>query len=338
MNYIGSKLSLMDFLTSTIQDVTGISNGDGHRFADLFAGTGIVGSTYREQGWQVISNDIQAYSYALNKHYITNPSNMTDGLTDYLNGLDGIDGFVYNNYCLGSGSERCYFTDENGKKCDAIRVKIEELLKSGEISENQYYWYLASLINSIDKYANTASVYGAFLKHVKKSASQNFELSLLPKNTGKHQGTVYNEDINELVRNKDVYGDVLYLDPPYNQRQYCTNYHVLETIAKYDNPKLNGKTGLRDYKDQKSLYCSSRTVADAFDDLVKNANFKYIFLSYNNEGLMPLETIKEIMSRYGEYSVFTKDYHRFRADKEENRNHKSNSTVEYLHCLIKQGV
>ena len=148
MNYIGSKLSLMDFLTSTIQDVTGISNGDGHRFADLFAGTGIVGSTYREQGWQVISNDIQAYSYALNKHYITNPSNMTDGLTDYLNGLDGIDGFVYNNYCLGSGSERCYFTDENGKKCDAIRIKIEELLKSGEISENQYYWYLASLINS----------------------------------------------------------------------------------------------------------------------------------------------------------------------------------------------
>lgn len=338
MNYIGSKLSLMDFLTSTIKDVTGITEGDGHIFADLFAGTGVVGSTYREQGWQVISNDIQAYSYALNKHYITNPSNMTDGLADYLNGLDGVDGFVYNNYCLGSGSERCYFTDENGKKCDAIRVKIDELLQSGEITENQYYWYLASLINSIDKYANTASVYGAFLKHVKKSAAQEFELSLLPKNTGKYQGTVYNEDINELVRNKDVYGDVLYLDPPYNQRQYCTNYHVLETIARYDNPQLNGKTGLRDYKDQKSLYCSSRTVADVFDDLIKNADFKYIFLSYNNEGLMPLETIKEIMSRYGEYSVFTKDYHRFRADKEENRNHKSNSTVEYLHCLEKRGV
>lgn len=339
MNYIGSKLSLMDFLTQTIEEVTGISDGEGHILADLFAGTGIVGSTYREQGWKVISNDIQTYSYVLNKHYIENPHSMTDGLTDYLNELDGIDGFVYNNYCLGSGSERCYFTDENGRKCDAIRTEIDELLKTNRINENQYYWYLASLINSIDKYANTASVYGAFLKHVKKSASQEFELNLLPKNHGIHKGKVYNEDINSLVRKNEVCGDVLYLDPPYNQRQYCTNYHVLETIARYDNPKLNGKTGLREYKAQKSLYCSARTVADTFDDLIKNADFKYIFLSYNNEGLMPLDTIKEIMSRYGKYELFKKeDYHRFRADKENNRNHKCSTTTEYLHCLIKFGV
>lgn len=339
MNYIGSKLSLLDFLTQTIEEVTGFSNGEGHVFADLFAGTGVVGFAYREQGWKVISNDIQAYSYALNRHYISNPSNMADGLVDHLNGLPGEDGFVYQNYCLGSGSERCYFTDENGRKCDAIRLEIDKLLKSGEITEDQYYWYLASLINSIDKYANTASVYGAFLKHVKKSAAQEFELSLLPKNQGKHKGKVYNEDINALVRDEDVCGDVLYLDPPYNQRQYCTNYHVLETIARYDNPHLNGKTGLRDYKDQKSLYCSSRTVADTFEDLIRNADFKYIFLSYNNEGLMPLDTIKEIMSKYGDYELFKKeDYHRFRADKEENRNHKGSTTTEYLHCLIKTGV
>lgn len=147
-------------------------------------------------------------------------------------------------------------------------------------------------------------------------------------------GKVYNEDINELA--KKIHGDVLYLDPPYNARQYCANYHVLETIAKYDNPELNGVTGLRDYSDQKSRFCSKRTVADTFDDLIKHADFKFIFLSYNNEGLMSLDTIKEIMSRYGKYSFFTKEYKRFKADKDENRNIAADSTTEYLHCLIKK--
>ena len=147
-------------------------------------------------------------------------------------------------------------------------------------------------------------------------------------------GNAYNEDINSLVR--IISGDVLYLDPPYNARQYCSNYHVLETIAKYDNPELSGVTGLRDSSEQKSKFCSKRTVVKTFEDLIKNTQFKYIFLSYNNEGLMSLETIKEIMSRYGEYSFFTKEYRRFKADKDENRNIAAYSTTEYLHCLIKQ--
>ena len=130
--------------------------------------------------------------------------------------------------------------------------------------------------------------------------------------------------------------DVIYIDPPYNARQYCANYHVLETIARYDSPELKGKTGLRDYSKQKSDFCSPRTVVDAFDDVIRNANFEYIFLSYNNEGLMPFETIREVMQRYGEYEMFSTDYRRFKADTDENRNHKSDKTVEYLHCLIKK--
>ena len=110
---------------------------------------------------------------------------------------------------------------------------------------------------------------------------------------------------------------------------------MLETISKYDNPQLHGKTGLREYSSQKSQYCSKKTVHSAFNDLVKNAKFKYIFLSYNNEGLMSLEEIKDIMSLYGNYSLYTKEYKRFRSDKKENRNHKADSTIEYLHCLIK---
>lgn len=332
MNYIGSKYSLLDFLETTIETVTGYQVGDNYVFADLFAGTGIVGQTYKAKGCTVISNDIQYYSYVLNKHYIENIPELDTSLLETLNNLPPAQGFIYKNYCEGSGSGRNYFTNKNGMKCDAIRIELERLHTSGQIDDSLYFYYLASLVNSIDKYANTASVYGAFLKHIKKSAQKEFQLELLPVIPGK-VGKVYNEDINALA--KKISGDVLYLDPPYNARQYCSNYHVLETIARYDNPVLSGVTGLRDSSDQKSRFCSKRTVAEAFDELIQNARFKYIFLSYNNEGLMSLDTIKEIMSRYGEYSSFTKEYRRFKADKEENRNIAADSTTEYLHCLIK---
>ena len=332
MNYIGSKQSLLDFLETTIEEFTGYKEGDSFVFGDLFAGTGVVGQRYKEKGHSVISNDIQYYSYVLNKHYIENIPELDDSLLEYFNNLNPVKGFIYNNYCEGSGSGRNYFTNENGMKCDAVRIELERLYRAGEINDNLYFYYLASLINSIDKYANTASVYGAFLKHIKKPAQKEFILELLPVGNG-NIGKVYNEDINELI--KKVGGDVLYIDPPYNNRQYCSNYHVLETIAKYDTPKLRGVTGLRDETYQKSKYCSKRTVIDIFEDLIKNADFKYIILSYNNEGLMDLKTIKDIMSKYGKYDFFTKEYRRFKADRDENRTIAADITTEYLHCLRK---
>lgn len=332
MNYIGSKYSLLEFLQESIEYVTGYKNGDPYVFGDLFAGTGVVGQRFKSLGCVVLSNDIQHYSYCLNKHIIENIPEMDTSLLGYFNSLPLKKGFVYENYCSGSGCGRNYFTDENGMKCDAIRIELERMRKSGDIDESTYFYYLASLINSIDKYANTASVYGAFLKHIKKSAQRQFKLELLPVIPGE-RGTAYNEDINSLLAK--VSGDVLYLDPPYNERQYCTNYHVLETISRYDNPVLNGVTGLRDYASQKSLFCSKKTVSTVFENLIKQANFKYIFLSYNNEGLMSLDTIEKIMSKYGRYSFFTKEYRRFKADKNENRNITADSTIEYLHFLIK---
>lgn len=333
MNYIGSKYSLINFIQNTINDVTNIQNGEGHIFADLFAGTGIVGSVFKQAGYNVIANDIQYYSYVLNKHLIENIPVLDNSLLNYFNSLIGEDGFVYQNYCISPNSERNYFTDKNGQKCDAIRTELENMYINKDINECTYFYYLASLVNSIDKYANTASVYGAFLKKIKKSAQKDFQLELLPVIDG-IKGKVFNEDINKLI--KRISGDILYLDPPYNERQYCTNYHVLETIAKYDNPILKGKTGLREYSYQKSLFCSKRTINKVFEDLIANANFHYIFLSYNNEGLMDLDTIKQIMSKYGKYTCYNQEYQRFKADKEENRHIKAKTTTEYIHCLIKE--
>ena len=240
MNYIGSKYSLLDFLETTIEEVTGYKEGDNYVFADLFAGTGIVGQTYKAKGCTVISNDIQYYSYVLNKHYIENIPELDTSLLDTLNNLQPVEGFIYKNYCEGSGSGRNYFTNENGMKCDAIRIELERLHSTGQINDHLYFYYLASLVNSIDKYANTASVYGAYLKTLKKSALKEMVLSPLPIMKGEVDCKVYNEDINALI--KKVSGDILYLDPPYNARQYCANYHMLETIARNDNPVISGKT------------------------------------------------------------------------------------------------
>lgn len=143
---------------------------------------------------------------------------------------------------------------------------------------------------------------------------------------------VFNEDINSVVGK--ISGDILYLDPPYNQRQYATNYHMLETIAKYDNPEIYGKTGLREYQKQKSRYCSRAQVKEIFKDLILKARARYIFLSYNNEGLMTLKDIQEIMSLRGEYGNFTKEYNRFKADKSENRKYIADKTIEYLHYVV----
>ena len=284
MNYIGSKYSLLDFIHRTISDVTGYKSGDDYIFADLFAGTGVVGASYRKEGCSVISNDIQYYSYVINKYFIEGSKSIDESLINSLNLLENVDGFIYENYCAGSGSGRNYFTD------------IEKLFEQNLISEETYFGLLACLVNSIDKYANTASVYGAFLKHIKKSAQKQFKLELLPKIEGP-KGKVYNEDVNKLITR--IQGDVLYLDPPYNARQYCSNYHVLETIARYDYPELKGKTGLRESNGQKSKYCSKKTSESEFENLITNANFKYIFLSYNNEGLMTVDAIKNIMASDG---------------------------------------
>ncbi len=332
MNYIGSKYSLLDFLVNSIEEVAQVEDRENLVFGDLFAGTGIVGSRFKKMGYKVIANDIQHYSYVLNKHYIENNQPLRKDLVEYFNSLEGIEGFIYKNYSLGSGSQRNYFTDYNAKKCDRIRIELESLYRREEISKEIYYYYLGSLINSIDRLANTTSVYGSFLKHIKKTATKELRLELLPIVEGVNKGKVYNKNINDLIL--DLRGDILYLDPPYNARQYSANYHLLETISKYDNPVIQGKTGLRkDYI--KSSYCSKKQVKDDFEYVIKNAKFKYIFLSYNNEGLMSIDEIEKIMAKYGEYKVFTKQYKRFRADKEKSRKHKAKMTTEYLHCLVK---
>lgn len=330
MNYIGSKLKLSNWIEECIKAVVD-DDLKGKVFCDIFAGTGIVGRTFKSKVKKVISNDFEYYAYVLNKNYIGNHKKFEnlDNFIKTLNEISPKKGFIYENYCLDGSGERQYFSGENGMKIDAIRAEIEIWKDKGKIDSQIYYFLLASLLESADRVANTASVYGAYLKKLKKSAQLKLDLQPAKFETDDNEHEVFNENANLLIQK--IKGDIIYLDPPYNTRQYGANYHLLNTIALYDDFKPQGKTGLREY--QRSKYCSKSLVKDEFQELIKNANFKYIFLSYNNEGLMSKSEIKEIMSKYGEYSFKTKEYKRFKADND--RNNKADETKEYLHILVK---
>ena len=330
MNYIGSKQKLSPFIFETITKTVGDISG--MVFCDLFAGTGIVGRTFKPHVKQVIANDVEFYSYVLNRNYIGNNREISlEDLLNELNDLKGKKGFVFDNYSESGKAGRNYFTSENGQKIDAIRIEIENLKQSEKISEDVYYFLLASLLESADKVANTASVYGAYLKKIKASAAKTMVVRPASFSYDTNSHTVFQKDSNQLIKN--IEGDILYLDPPYNARQYGANYHVLNTIAKYDTFVPKGKTGLRDY--YKSDWCKKGEVLKSFSELIENAKFRYIFLSYNNEGLMSENEVKEVMERFGKYTLKTKKYQRFKADKTENRNHKATQTFEYLHILEK---
>lgn len=356
MNYIGSKLSLLPFLEKNILEFSGV--GPGGRFFDIFAGTSAVGRRFKALGCRIVANDIQYYSYCLNRAYvginaapefralIGRLSPDAGGASEdpvavvlqWLNRLSGLQGFIYRHYCPGGTAgtrfPRLYFTDENGKRCDAIRTQIEVWRCAGLLSDDEYFYLLAVLLEAVDRVANTASVYGAFLKHVKRSAAAPLRLERLGVIPSGASHEVYNCNGLELVGR--VPCDVLYIDPPYNQRQYCTNYHVLETIARYDEPELYGATGLRAYGDQKSDFCSRAKALWALEHLIRSTSARCVFLSYNSEGLMSEEEILAVMRRYGVVVLQKAEHRRFRADVDgERRRYRADDVTEYLFCLRK---
>ena len=342
MNYIGSKYSILSYIDEVIEDF--VKPKKAPVFCDIFTGSGVVSKYFKEKGYNIIANDIEYFSYVMVKGLIEVDDELEFAYFKkrkvdpfvYFNGLNDKKGFIYRNYSLGgtkkSKYQRQYFSDDNAKKIDAMRTKLEKLKKKNLITDCEYFYLLACLIEASDKVANTASVYEAFLKDLKKSAQKPIVLKPLDLIFKGKKYDIYNEDSKDLI--KKIKGDILYLDPPYNNRKYDTNYHILETIALYDKPKIKGKTGTREEISKKSNYCLKEKAALELEDLIKNAKFKYILLSYNDEGIINIDEIEKIMKKYGNYKRYEKKHRRFKSDSD--RDYKKNYTIEYIHCLEKE--
>ena len=333
MRYIGNKESLLDTIYSAFED-NGIK---GKTFFDFFAGTTNVSRCFKTKGYKVYSSDILYLSYCLQKAYIENNNEPTFSsliptlslstdnnlftsplatVIGYLNTLPPIKGFIYNNYTPGGTANldrpRTYFIDDNGGRIDAIRITIEEWKNNDLINEAEYYILLACLIETIGFYSNIAGVYAAFQKHWDPRALKALELKSIELVKNDQDNKVFCADSMNLLESIDV--DILYMDPPYNERQYAPNYHILETIAKYDNPIVRGVTGMRDYSDQKSRFCRANTALEDLDRVANTAKFKYLVLSYNSEGIMPQEKIIETLGKYGEVKLEQFEYARFKSN------------------------
>jgi len=327
LNYIGCKHTLLEKITEIME--SNIPNMGDKTFMDLFAGTGSVGFNMQDHFKSVSANDLETYSYIINYALLCcNYSSKIQSLIEDCNYLEFVEGLVYKNYSPNVDCERMFFTSDNAMKCDAIRVFIDEKFEKEEITENEKMFLIASLLVSIDKVANTSCVYGAYLKEFKKTALKALKMVPIHKRlvgTGLNQ--VFNKKAEDLVKQEKEGWDVLYLDPPYNQRQYAANYSPLNYIAEYNSDiGLKGKTGLiEDYN--KSEFCSKVKVRAAFEELIKNSQCSYLLLSYNNEGLLDLESLKMILREKGDTRLYKIKYKRFKSSfKNESKESDSKET------------
>jgi adenine-specific DNA-methyltransferase len=355
MRYLGNKDSLLTFIDDVLMMHRAASTASQPLcVCDPFTGTTSVARHLKRQDWRVVSGDIMSYSLAFQHAYIAlneapsfagviNAGVLDPGITlsvpmqrvvAHLNNLRGVEGFYYWHYSPDGEEGRRYFTSANALRVDAIRKEINWWWEMGWLTESERYLLLAALIEAVSRVANVAGTYAAYLKGWDPRAHRPLMLSVPQIVHSAHRHEVNQADANELVPRYEC--DLLYLDPPYNSRQYATNYHLLETLALGDAPELKGVAGLRPVNGKMSAYCKSDLAEETLSKLVCGAKAEWILMSYNSEGLIPHERIVEILSQRGNVEVYACEYRRFRSDADgDGRHYKDGNTVQEMLYWVK---
>lgn len=338
MRFLGNKKRMLE----NIQYVIDINNINGEVFCDLFAGSGSVGDYFKDK-FKIISNDYLYFSSLINKaklsnNTIPNFSNFIEKFGqnpfDYFNSKTYIADsqyFIANNYSPLGG--RQYFSVENAIKIDGIRIEIETLYKDFVLSTNEREFLLASLIESVMGVSNTTGTYEAFLKTWDRRALKQFILEPIVINNVKPlaNNSVYNKDSNELIR--AINGDILYIDPPYTITDYNAAYHLLESIAKYDYPQINGITGRRKETHGKSKYTRKEQALINFEDLFRQAQFDDILISYSTQGLVSVEELCSLAKHFAknkEVKVYHFPYREYKNIRQSKKGENLNEVIIYF--------
>ena len=339
MRYIGGKSALLsDIETFVVNHTDNVT-----KIIDIFSGSGTVSAYFKSLAYDVIGNDFLYFAYVLSrgstalnsmptfsKLNVESPIDYLNALTLKTAGIDLNNCFIFQNYSPHDKINRMYFQNDNAIKIDIIRLTIEKWNLENLINEDEYFYLLATLVAAVPYVSNITGVYGAYLKHWDKRTFKPLTL-VAPTNIHDGNAIFYNQDCDELL--PKISADLLYADPPYNSRQYLPNYHILETVARYDYPEIHGVTGMRNYENQKSAFSSKSSVTSAFRRMIQNANVRYVVISYNSEGLLSKEQLSEICLEFAVKKSFychDIDYRRYN-----NIGTKSRRVTEQLYFFEK---
>lgn len=342
VEFLGSKREMSPAIVQQIAQYAAA----GATVADLFCGTASVSLALRHFGYRVVANDHLALCTTFAEALLLNDGTPAFsaaaatvgragggylGLLHHLNALEGSPGFIHRTYSPASiaysGIERRYFTEENAARIDAIRAEIAALEPT--LSRGERSLLLADLLRAASAVSNTAGTFGCFLKSWKKRA---LEPIVVRPTTSLASGPSHNEvtcdDALRIAPN--ITADAAYADPPYTKRQYAAYYHVLETIARADEPVVTGRTGLRHWQEQQSEFCYKRRAAAALDRLVARVRCRYFFLSYSDDGHLSDGEIRSILGRFGHVSMSERAHRRYRSS---GLAHSRSTVLERLYIL-----
>lgn len=310
--YLGNKYKLLPFITGVVNDecpnITSI--------ADIFAGTGAVSSAFTDK--VIITNDLMYSNYICNYAWFGaeeyDPQTIIDCVIRYNSLCDLEDNYMTDNF------SDTYFSRDDCAKIGYIREDIECLYENGSINKRERAILITSLLYAMDKIANTCGHYDAYRKGVVFDKTLELYVPLAEVHNNA-DNKCYNTDANELV--KKIKSDLVYIDPPYNSRQYCDAYHLLENVARWEKPEVFGVAKKMDRSSMKSKYCT-QSATEAFELLIKDINAKYILLSYNNmaakgndrsNAKISDDDILCILKQKGEVKVFSESYKAFTTGK-----------------------
>lgn len=299
IKYLGSKRTLIHHILDLANKIENLQT-----VLDAFSGTSRVGYAFKNNGQIVTANDHTTYAYKIAQCYIEADKNKIEvpvtKLINELNKLKGKPGYFTETFCVKSR----FFQPKNGERIDAIREEIKRLSLEPVLEAV----LLVSLMEASDKVDSTCGVQMAYLKKWAQRSNNDLVMKLPDILPG--LGYATQMDAKEVVKNKKF--DLVYMDPPYNQHKYLSNYHIWETLVKWDKPEAYGVAMKRtDVKTFKSDYNSKSSIKDAFKDLINNTNSRYLLVSFNNEGYMNKEEITTILETYGETSCLEIPYKRY---------------------------
>jgi len=330
MRFLGNKESMTDEIRDILKKKHLLNKK--LTFFDAFCGTGAVADSLKDQ-FNIIINDSLTWCTIYSQARIDGESIKFENLNfnpfEYFNQPKiSKKGFFYQTYSPG-GSDRMYFSTENAGKIDFIRHTIQSWYDTKLVSKNEYMFLLASLIESMSKVANVAGVYGAFLKKWDPRALKPMEFIPVPFKKIKNRDLqVFNDKIENIIGTVDT--DILYLDPPYTQNQYGTQYHIFETLIKDDHPSVSKVTGSRPTGPMRSDWSKEYKAQILFDKILSETKAKYVMLSYNNDGIMSKTFIESALKRYGKAETFELK----KINYKKYRNFKTKTTNEHFEYLF----